>query len=533
MISADLIFTNTQAYTVDPTNPHAEAVAVRDNQIVFVGSDADVMALRSKQTRVVNGRGRTLLPGLNDSHYHLLMGAKQLDHLDLGSVRTLDELAAKIKQADGEGWIQGNGLAYNVVADGVPLTRHHLDAIEPNRPMHLASLDFHTTWANTKALEIAGVLHGGQARPGAEIVMDADGTTTGQINEDNHIIKQHIPPLSSAETRTLVRRAIAQMNAMGITSVTNMDGSAEQMALYADMDASGEFNLRVYVPYSLTPQTSVAAIIGEALPLRNRYRSGKVRAGSVKLFIDGVVESGTAYMLDPYTRWPDSVGQPLYEWGHYRDLIVEADKHGMQVKVHAIGDAGIRMTLDAYAAAQQANGARDSRHRVEHVELLHNDDLPRFQQLGVIAAMQPLHATRPAANHYVNWMRCVGEERYHRAFRWRDLRKQGTPLPFGSDWPVVTFDPFIGMEAALTQTAWAEGLPNQVQTLAETLDSYTRAGAYAEFQEHVKGQLKVGMLADLVLLDCDIFDVDVNEIRNVRPVMTVCDGQVVFERNTE
>lgn len=530
MTSADFILTNTRAYTVDPNNPYAEAVAISGNKIAFVGSNTDALAMRGKHTRIIDGRGCTLLPGLNDSHYHLQMGAEQLDHLNLDAIRSLDELAVKIRQADGDGWIQGNGLRYDVVGDGVPLTRHHLDAIEPHRPIQIASLDFHTSWANTKALEIAGVLHGGEVREGAEIVMGADGTATGQFNEDRSVIGRHIPKLSSAETRALVHRAIAQMNAMGITSVTNMDGSAEQMALYADMDTSGEFDLRIYMPYSIKPQTPVAAIIGEALPLRNCYQSGKVRAGSVKLFIDGVVESGTAFMLEPYTRWPDSVGFPLYEWKHYRELIVEADKHGLQIKVHAIGDAGVRVTLDAYAAAQQVNGSRDSRHRIEHVELLHNDDLPRFCELGVIAAMQPLHATRPASNHYVNWMNCVGESRYHRAFRWRELRDQGTPLPFGSDWPVVTFDPYIGIEAALTQTSWGDGLPNQAQTLAETLDSYTRAGAYAEFQEDVKGQLKVGMLADLVLLDCDVFEVGVDEIRHVRPKMTICDGKVVFEK---
>ena len=365
---------------------------------------------------------------------------------------------------------------------------------------------------------------------GAEIVMAADGTATGQINEDRSVINRHIPQLSSAENRSLVKRAIAQMNALGITSVTNMDGSAEQIALYADMAATNEFDLRIYVPWSITPQTEVAMIAEQAVAMRDRYHSGKVRAGSVKLFIDGVVESGTAFMLEPYSRWPDTIGAPLYEWQHYRDLIVEADKHGLQVKVHAIGDAGVRMTLDAYAAAHAANGVRDSRHRIEHVELLHDDDLVRFRELGVLAAMQPLHASRPAADHYVNWMHCIGEARYHRAFRWRDLRDQEAPLAFGSDWPVVTFDPFSGMSAALTQTAWADGMRNQAQTLPETVDGYTRSGAYAEFQEAVKGQVKEGMLADLVLLDSDIFALDSAEIASVRPVMTICDGEVVYER---
>ncbi|MGB0384584.1 MAG: amidohydrolase [Ardenticatenaceae bacterium] len=537
MTSADLIIHNANVYTVNPQMAQAEAVAVRGNKIAFVGSNRGAMALRGAKTRVVDGGGCTLLPGFNDSNFHLLMGARQLDHLDLSSVQSLGELAAAIREAPSDGkWIQGNRLAYDVVGDGQALTRHHLDALEPHRPMLLMSLDFHTCWANTKALEIAGILHGGEVKAGAELVMGADGLATGQINEDRSVIARHISALSAAETRELVRRAIAQMNRMGITSIHNMDGDAAQMALYANMaaddanHADNAFNLRVYMPYSVTPDTPLAALADEALPLRERYQSGKVRAGSVKFFIDGVVESGTAYMLEPYTTWPDSRGFPLFERDAYNMLIVEADRLGLQVKVHAIGDAGVRMTLDAYAIAQQANGKRDSRHRIEHVELLHNDDLTRFRALGVIAAMQPLHASRPAANHYVNWMRCVGDERYHRSFRWRDLRNLDVPLAFGSDWPVVSFDPYIGLEAALTQTAWADDLPNQAQTLAETIASYTREGAYAEFQEAVKGQIRPGMLADLVLLDCDLFEINPAQIKEVRPLMTICDGQVVFEK---
>jgi len=536
MSSTELIITNANVYTVDPANPHAQAVAIQGNRIAYVGDNQGALAYRGQQTRVIDGGGHTLLPGINDSHFHLLMGARRLDHLDLAAVNSLDGLAAAIQQAPdqdevkGGGWIQGYGLAYDVVATGTALTRHHLDSIEPHRPMLLFSLDFHTCWANTKALEIASILHGGEVKAGAEIVMGTDGLAMGQINEDSTVISRHIPALSADETRTLVRRSIAQMNALGITSVTNMDGTADQMALYSSMAADGDFNLRIYMPYSVTPDTPVSAIADEALPLCQQYQNGKVRAGSVKLFIDGVVESGTAYLLEPYTNWPDSRGFPLYEWAHYRDLIIEADRHNLQIKVHAIGDAGVRMTLDAYAAAREANGPRDSRHRIEHVELLHDDDLLRFQELGIIAAMQPLHASRPVVDHYVNWMHCVGEERYHRAFRWRTLREQGVPLPFGSDWPVVTFDPYVGMEAALTQTAWADGLVNQAQTLAETIDSYTRAGAYAEFQDNVKGQIRVGMLADLVLLDHDLWAMDLANIRDVRPKLTLCDGEVVYEQ---
>ena len=277
MSTPNLIIHNANVYTVNPQMPHAEAVVVQGNKIAFVGSNREAMAMRQAKTRVIDGRGRTLLPGLNDSHFHLLMGAKQLDHLALEAVDSLEALAAIIKQAPADRlWIQGNGLAYDVVGNGEALTRHHLDAIEQNRPILLMSLDFHTCWANTKALEIAGILHGGEVRAGAELLMGADGLATGQINEDSSVIARHIPPLSEHEIRELLTRAIAQMNAMGITSIHNMDGDAAQMALYANMAADDAFNLRVYMPYSVTPDTPLAALADEVAPLRQRYQSGKV-----------------------------------------------------------------------------------------------------------------------------------------------------------------------------------------------------------------------------------------------------------------
>ncbi len=526
-----LLITNARAFTADPANPWAEAVYIVGNRIEFVGSQAAAKAHMSAATRVIDAGGCTLMPGIHDAHYHLLMGALRREHIDLEAVKSLAELETAIKAYDPkQDWVQGRGLAYDVVAGGGFLTRQHLDAIEPNRPVVLTSLDLHTIWANTKALEFAGVLYAGESSaPGSEILRDENGLATGQINEDLVFFDAYIPQPSPAEVRAALRNSIADMNALGITSVTNMDGFSEQIHLYADMAANDEFDLRIQVPYSVTPKTRVDQILAEAVPLRDQYQTGKVRAGSVKLFIDGVIESGTAYMLDPYTLWPETVGQPLYETDHYNALIAEADKQQLQVKVHAIGDAGVRMTLDAYANAQTANGTRDSRHRIEHIETLHNEDLPRFKELGVIASMQPLHFSRPADNYFENWMHCIGEWRYQRAFRTRELRELGIPVPYGSDWPVVTFDPYLGMSAALRNTPLAAGERDNSDSLAEVLASYTSAAAYAEFQDGVKGQLKRGMLADVVLMDCDLFEKDSLEIVEARPLLTVCDGKIVFE----
>ena len=533
---ADLIITNARAFTANRQQPWAESVAVRGSRIVFAGSAADAGAWRGPQTRVVDGQGATLLPGLVDSHFHLQWGSTNYEDASLEGIHGFDALAQAIRaqaaRYPDKPWVTGHRLAYDVLGSERMVTRHDLDAIEPHRPVALMSFDYHALWANTRALELAGILHGAPVPHGSEIVMGEDGLAAGQLTERDafRYVLDAMPPLSEAERDRLLGLALQEAASWGITGVHNMDGDAAQMARYAARAEQGRLSLRVWITYSVKPETPIDALAGEAAVLAGRYRTGMVRTGCVKFFMDGVIDSFTGFMLEPYALRPDTCGEVLWSAEKFNRYAIEADRLGLQIVVHAIGDAAIRRTLDGYAAARKANGRRDSRHRIEHIELLDPQDLPRIRELDVVASMQPLHASRPDRNYFLYWTEIVGRRRWRDAFPWRDVHGTGAPLTFGSDWPIVTMDPYRGLEALVTRQPWAEGLPNQALDLTTALEGYTRVPAYAEFQEHEKGQLAEGMLADLVLLDADLFALDGEEIAKVRPVLTVCDGRVVYDR---
>ena len=533
---ADLIIMHARAFTANPRQPYAQAVAVKGNRIVFVGGDQDVHAWRGPATRVVHGQGSTLLPGLIDSHFHLGWGTLDYEDAQLEEVHTLDDLAQTLHAYraahPGKLWIKGQRLAYDVAGGERMLTRHDLDAIEPHRPLALMSSDYHTLWVNTRALEIAGILHGAATPPGSEVLIGDDGLALGQLNERDafRLVLDAMPQPSETEKGRLLRLALAEAASWGITSVHNMDGDAAQLARYAAAAAGGKLSLRIYMAYSVRPHTPFEALAAEAAALAAQYNAGMVRCASVKYFMDGVIDSFTGYMLEPYALRPDTCGEALWSAEQFNRYAVESDRLGLQIVVHAIGDGAIRRTLDGFAAARTANGPRDSRHRVEHIELLHPADLPRFAELGVVASMQPLHATRPERNYFMYWANVVGRQRWRDAFPAADLHAAGAPLVFGSDWPIVSMDPLRGIEAAANRQPWAAGLPGQALSLAETLAAYTRTAAWVEFQEGVKGQLAAGMLADLVLLDADLFALDGDAIAQARPVLTVRDGRAVLDQ---
>jgi predicted amidohydrolase YtcJ len=521
-----------RAFTADAGQPRAEAIAVRGRRILFVGDAEDANRLRGPDTRTVDGRGRTLLPGFIDSHFHLLLGSEELGSIQLGEVAGMADLEQAVRSYAAANpdlpILPGNGLSYAVLPDQT-LTRQQLDAIQPDRPLLLIAYDGHTAWANTPALERAGILHGGDAGPNAEIVMAPDGTASGELREPGAFepVKRLIPEPDDNRRRALLRQGLAEAARQGITSVHNMGGDAERMAFFAAMEDLDELTLRVYCPVNVWPDTPLEAL-AEAAALRSVYQGGLLRAGSLKFFMDGVVESYTALLLDEYADRPGWPGDAHYSAELFNRFAVEADRLGLQILVHAIGDGAVRRTLDGFEAAQQANGLRDSRHRVEHIELIHPDDLPRFPRLGVIASMQPLHSPMQVDGSDV-WPERVGAGRWGQSFAWRALRQAGARLVFGSDWPVVSQSVMQGIHAAVTRLPWAEGLPDQRQSLSETLLSYTRDGAYAEFQEEEKGQLKAGMLADMVLLSDDIIAIPPDALKDVHPTLTMCDGRIVFE----
>ena len=529
-----LIITNAKVFTADAENPAADAVVVQGKKVAFVGTEADALAYKIPGSRVIDAGGKTLMPGIIDSHFHLYWGALNLANVALGDVRGVSNLRQKVQAFKDEHpdktFLRGGGLAYDVLPNGERLTRQHVDKIEADIPLILVAFDFHSAWCNTAALRAAGILHGAEVGSNAEIVMAGDGTATGELREFEAMqrVTDLMPAPSKAEERTLLEGAVRLAHSYGITSVHNMNGNRDEFALYQEMDEAGELGLRVYFPYRMYPDEPLSAVKDEAVYLRDAYKHDRLKAGALKMFMDGVIESFTGFMLDPYVNQPSTRGSAIFGAEQFNEICVEADALGLQIAVHAIGDAAIRRTLDGYAAARRANGKRDSRHRIEHIEFLHPDDLPRFAELDVVASMQPYHCTRPEDDYLTPYLQCIPEARYGDCFPWQSLRNSGAHLCFGSDWPVVSMNPFVGFHAAVTREPWRAGLPNESQALADTLLAYTRGAAYVEFAEQKKGQLKAGMLADMVLLSEDVFSVDAAGLAGLKADLTVLDGEVVF-----
>lgn len=532
MPNADFLIINGKVFTSDPQQPYAETVAIRGNRIAWVGSGEDGAAWRGSNTQVIDAGGRTVMPGFIDSHFHLLMGSIEAADMQLDKARTLDEVEQSLRawatDKPDDPWIVGYQLRYTAITPDRPLDRHFLDRVVADRPLLIYSYDTHTAWANSVALQMGGLLHGAEMPAGSAIVMAADGTASGELREPGAFdpVRNQIPKPDLARKRMLLHKGLAEAARYGITSVHNMDGDQEQIALYAALEDVGEMTLRVYVPYSVKPETPLAEL-HNAVAWRRQFQGSHVHAGAIKLFMDGVLESYTGLMVDEYADKPGDRGDALFSAEHFNQIAVEADRLGLQIFVHCCGDGAVRRTLDGYACAQKINGRRDSRHRVEHVEAIHPNDIPRFAQLGVIGSMQPFHAPLQLEDGDV-WTARAGQARWPYSFAWQTLREAGMRTAYGSDWPVVTMEPMVGVHAARNRKPWKAGDPVQVQSLHDTLVGYTRDGAYAEFQEQNKGMLRAGMVADVVVLSADLFATPDAQLKEVKPLITMCDGKVVW-----
>jgi predicted amidohydrolase YtcJ len=552
MADATLIVTNARVLTMDPARPRAEAVAVAGERLLAVGSRAEIEALAGPATRIIDGHGATLLPGFSESHMHLFSGAGELDHLSLFGVVGFAALAARVEayaaERPDEPVLFAQGADYTLLG-AEPMTRHHLDRILADRPLALVAPDHHTMWANTAALQAAGLLHGRALRAGNEVVMGEDGLATGELREmeafdpvlvmagaDRYRLglatggePEPYPDAAAFEADLAVmKRGLAHCARHGITSIENMDGNRYQLELLAEIERRGELTCRVKVPFHFKTFMDMA-MLDKAESMASDHRSDWLSSGFVKLFYDGVLDSRTAVMVEDYADQPGWRGEPLFTPERFAEIAVEADRRGLQIAVHAIGDGAVRAVLDGYEAASRANGRRDSRHRIEHVELVRRSDVPRFAALGVVASMQPPHPPGTMGLPLEPTLSRIGRARWPDAFAWRTLKSAGAHVVFASDWPVSAIDPLAGIHAAVTRKPWADGDPVQAFSLEEALAAYTVEGAYAEHKEDRKGRLVPGFLADLVLLDRDIEAVEPAAIDRLAVAATICGGRVTHE----
>ncbi|MGQ3291252.1 MAG: amidohydrolase [Shinella sp.] len=552
-VSADLIVINARVLTMDEANPRAEAIALAGGRIAAVGSERDILALKGEETWIIDARGASVLPGFIESHIHMFGGAEELGHLQLAGIEGFEALKASLlahaATHPDDALLTGHGAGYTMISEDEPLTRHHIDRIIADRPVVLVGADHHTSWANTKALDMAGILRGKAVNPGNEVVMGPDGLATGELRESEAMSpvlhlggpnRTHLgietggepdPAPSAVEweaDKAIMRRGLAHAAKHGITSFHNMDGNFYQLQLMAALEEDGTITVRGQVPYHFK-KPMMLADLEKASEMDRRYRSDWVSSGMVKVFMDGVLESGTAFLVEPYADRPDWYGEPYFSNEDFAELATEIDRRGQQIAVHAIGDGAVRRVLNGYEAAQKANGARDSRHRIEHVELITEEDMPRFAKLGVIASMQPPHPPGGMCFPLEPTLSRIGEKRRYLAYAWRRIKETGAALAFSSDWPVSPIDPIAGIQAAVTRTVWQEGDPDHSVSLHDAIAAYTIGSAYAEFAEDRKGMLKPGYFADLVILDDDIEVVEPERIREVRPKMTICGGRVTYE----
>lgn len=553
MPTADILIENARVLTMTPDAPRAEALAIAGNKILAVGTRAELTGLAGPRTRRIDAGGATVMPGLTEAHLHLFSGAFGLRLLQLDGVRGLPALRDKVQgyaaANPDEALLICKAADYNLFGDNVATTRQMLDQACADRPMIYVAGDHHTAWANTIALERAGILHGHDTPPGNEVVMAPDGTATGELREfeayklvmglrssggrENLGLTGEEPGegLTAAqrdEDLAVMREGLKYCASYGFTSLHNMDGNLYQLELLRTLEERGQLICRTEIPFHLTPTKPISSL-QIASQMHETYRSDRLRSGRVKMFMDGVIDSGTAVMIEDYADQPGWRGEPLHDAERFAEACIDADRRGLQIAVHAIGDGAVRRVLDGYEAAQKANGARDSRHRIEHIEVIHPDDLPRVRDLGVIASMQPSHPPGAMDFPLYPWTAKVGEARWPYAFPVADLRDLGVQIAFASDWPVADIDPMRGVQAAITRKPWKEGQPGHASTLMQALSYYSYGGAYAGHDEGRLGRLAPGLLADVVVMDRDLEATPVEELGQARAVLTLCDGAITFE----
>ncbi|MFD9902319.1 amidohydrolase [Mesorhizobium sp. NPDC059025] len=549
---ADLIVVNGRVLTMDDDSPVAEAVAVKNGSILAVGSRSVVEALKGPATKIIDAKGGSVLPGFIEAHMHLFSGAAELAHLQLAGVHGFDALKEAVlayaaSRPDAP-MLVAQSADYTILGEE-RVTRHHLDAILPDRPFCMAAPDHHTMWANTRALEAAGILHGRALGPGNEIVMGEDGLAEGELREGEAFgpvlalageerVRLGLStggepdpaptPEQRAADRDIMRRGLAWCAQHGITSIQNMDGNLYQLELLAEIEAEEGLSCRVQIPFHFKNFMKLD-ILEKASAMAERYDSEWLSSGIVKVFYDGVLDSWTAVMIEPYADRPDWVGEPLFTPEEFKALAVAIDARGLQIAVHSIGDGAVQAVLNGYEAAAKANGKRESRHRIEHIEVVAASDVPRFAELGVIASMQPPHPPGAMDFPLEPTVSRIGKERWPLSYAWRTLKDAGAHVVFASDWPVSPINPIRGVQAAVLRKPWAEGDPDQSLSLRESLAAYTVEGAYAEFMEQRKGKLKPGFMADLVVLSQDVEAIELRRLHEVRPVTTICGGKVTYQ----
>jgi predicted amidohydrolase YtcJ len=528
-VVADLVIVNANIHTMDAKKPAASSVAVWQNKIIAVGTDADTKPLIGPKTRVIDAGGKLVIPGFNDAHVHFLETGFQLSSVNLRNAASPEEFAQILKdfaaKAPKGRWIQGGRWDHENWKPADLPTRQLIDAVTPDHPVFISRLDGHMALANTAAMRLAGVTKDTKDVVGGVIVRDAAGEPTGIFKDSAmDLIRRVIPDASPEEKLEMAQAASDHAASLGVTSVQDMSAGTN-VGVYQELLRRGSLKTRVYGCSPLADFTRWGKT-----GLHYAFGGPMLRVGCLKGYSDGSLGSTTAWFFKPYMDAPETSGLAREDMAVMLKNVTDADKAGLQVMIHAIGDRANAEVLDIYKNLEQANGARDRRFRIEHSQHLRLEDIKRFGSQKVVASMQPVHLVDDG-----RWAgKRLDPERLKGTYAFRTLLDTGAVLAFGSDSPVAPLNPLFGIYGAVTrQTADGKNpggwIPEQKITVQEAVRAFTWGAAYAEFQEGWKGTIEAGKLADIVILSDDIFTIDPVKIVQVKVLTTIADGKVVFE----
>lgn len=532
---ADIVLSSDAIFTGLTHEPTSGAIAILGDKILSVGSKAEIEPFIGSGTKVFNYGNQLIMPGFHDFHLHIMFSALSLTSINLFEARSAQEVAAKVlefsKECPEEGWIIGMQWDAGYWHDKQEPHYRILDAVIPDRPVVLFHAEGHYTWVNSKAMELAGVTEEIRDPDFGRYERDKNGLLTGILYEEaQQIVLKEALRLTQNKKETILKEFLRLLSQYGITSVNDLfapiDDFLQDYDLFEKLDKQGELTTRFHITPELDGNLDKAQI------LRNKYVSKKLQFSGLKQFVDGTVTGHTAYFLKPYSDQLDICGHPALDPEVLIDRVVKADELGFRIRFHAIGDAAIRLALDAFEEAVRKNGKRDSRHTIEHIEVIDSDDIERFSKLGVIASMQPDHMAASSREVYSS---IIGPEREKNVFLTKSLLNTGASLALGTDFPVsISLNPMRQIYTAITrvdssgdpQNTWH---PGQKLTLAEALQAYTYGSAHGCFREHELGTLEEGKLADLVVLDRNLFDIPESEVLETKVELTINDGKVVYK----
>ncbi len=532
---ADIVLSSDAIFTGLTHEPTSGAIAILDDKILSVGSKAEIEPFIGSGTKVYNYGNQLIMPGFHDFHLHIMFSALSLTSINLFEARSAQEVAAKVlefsKECPEEEWIIGMQWDAGYWHDKQEPHYRILDAVIPDRPVVLFHAEGHYTWVNSKAMELAGVTEDIRDPDFGRYERDKNGLLTGILYEDaQQIVLKEALRLTQNKKETILKEFLRLLSQYGITSVNDLfapiDDFLQDYDLFEKLDKQGELTTRFHI----TPELD--GNLDKAQTLRNKYESRKLQFSGLKQFVDGTVTGHTAYFLKPYSDQLDICGHPALDPEVLIDRVVKADELGFRIRFHAIGDGAIRLALDAFEEAERKNGKRDSRHSIEHIEVIDQDDIERFSKLGVIASMQPDHMAASSREVYSS---IIGPEREKNVFLTKSLLNSGASLALGTDFPVsISLNPMRQIYTAITRVDSSGNPQNtwhheQKLTLAEALKAYTYGSAYGCFREHELGTLEAGKLADLVVLDRNLFDIPESEVLKTKVELTINDGKVVYK----